>query len=157
MFCNKYNHSVDDKGRLIIPTEYRPELVGNDMTQSHNFYITTNLWDPKGRKEPCLWPEENFGELKAKLENVSDSQESVRRFKRRFFSNTQSTALDKQGRISIVSDLKQYAGIDKNVMMIGMDKHIELWDYDAWMRYNGADEDEEDDEAWTETLGALGL
>ena len=66
MFCNKYNHSVDDKGRLIIPTEYRPELVGNDMTQSHNFYITTNLWDPKGRKEPCLclWPEENFGELK---------------------------------------------------------------------------------------------
>ena len=152
MFCNKYNHSVDDKGRLIIPTEYRPELVGNDMTQSHNFYITTNLWDPKG-----LWPEENFGELKAKLENVSDSQESVRRFKRRFFSNTQSTALDKQGRISIVSDLKQYAGIDKNVMMIGMDKHIELWDYDAWMRYNGADEDEEDDEAWTETLGALGL
>ena len=159
MFCNKYNHSVDDKGRLIIPTEYRPELVGNDMTQSHNFYITTNLWDPKGRKEPCLclWPEENFGELKAKLEDVSDSQESVRRFKRRFFSNTQSTALDKQGRISIVSDLKQYAGIDKNVMMIGMDKHIELWDYDAWMRYNGADEDEEDDEAWTETVGALGL
>ena len=43
------------------------------------------------------------------------------------------------------------------MMMIGMDKHIELWDYDAWMRYNGADEDEEDDEAWTETLGALGL
>ena len=79
MFCNKYNHSVDDKGRLIS----RPMVAARCVhtTQSHNFYITTNLWNPKRaeRNRVCACGRRsNFGELKAKLENVSDSQESVR-------------------------------------------------------------------------------
>jgi MraZ protein len=158
MFCNRYNHSIDDKGRLIIPMEYRPDLVGSDMTQAKPFYITTNLWDPNGKKEPCLclWPEEDFFILRDKLRGVSDADPKNRRIKRKFFSNTQTTTLDKQGRILVIADLKQYANIEKNVMLVGMDNHLELWDYDAWKCYND-DEDDDDEASWTGTLSALGM
>ena len=157
MFCNKFNHSIDDKGRLIIPMEYRQELVGRDTLLNPSFYITTNLWDPDGEEEPCLylWPEENFMELRDKLKGVSDSNKEIRRIKRRFFSSTQSTTLDKQGRVLIHPELKQYAGIEKNVMLVGADNHVEVWDYETWKRYNAGEED--DDASWSETLGALGF
>lgn len=157
VFCNKYNHSIDDKGRLIIPMEYRQELVGKDMPLSQPFYVTTNLWDPDGDSEACLylWPEENFLELREKLKKVSDADSRIRKIKRRFFSNSQSTTLDKQGRVLINPELKQYAGIEKNVMLVGADEHVEVWDCEAWKRYN--EEEEDSGASWSETLGALGF
>lgn len=155
VFCNKYNHTVDDKGRMIIPTEYRGELAGDAL--AHPFYITTNLWDPAGQNEPCLclWPEESFLALRDKLRAVSGQDENNRRLKRQFFSNTQQTTLDKQGRISVIPELKEYAKIDRNVMLVGADEHIEVWDYDAWARYN--EKAPANENLWSETLGSLGF
>ena len=52
-------------------------------------------------------------------------------------------------------ELKQYAGIEKNVMLVGADNHVEVWDYEAWKRYNSGEED--DGASWSETLGSLGF
>ena len=157
MFCNKFNHTVDDKGRLIVPMEYREELSGQNPEEARLFYITTNLWDPSDHTEPCLclWPEKNYMALREKLAGISGGDEKIRRIKRRFFSSTQSSLLDKQGRVLIIPELKDYAGIVKNVMLVGADDHIEVWDYDAWSRYLEADDEE--NSAWNETLASLGF
>ena len=159
MFCNKYNHTIDDKGRLIIPVEYREELAGvsADNGYPRRFYITTNLWDPMGAQEPCLylWPEDNYRMLRDKLAGMSEQDPQVRRMKRKFFSSTQSTTLDKQGRVLIIPELKEYAGIEHDVKLVGMDMRIEVWNADAWKAYQAADED--DGFHWSETLGALGF
>ena len=52
-------------------------------------------------------------------------------------------------------ELKQYAGIEKNVMLVGADDHVEVWDYETWKRYNVGEED--DEASWSDTLGALGF
>ncbi|MBQ7064001.1 MAG: division/cell wall cluster transcriptional repressor MraZ [Firmicutes bacterium] len=157
MFCNKYSHTIDDKGRMIIPTEYRDELIEQDMEISHRFYVTTNLWDPEGTKEPCLclWPETNYRRLRDRLAGVSESSDEIRRLKRKFFSDTQSTTLDKQGRVLIDPDLKRYAGIERNVMLVGMDERIEVWNRDAWQAYMGGSQ--ETNGSWNDTLKQLGF
>jgi len=156
MFTNKYQHTIDDKGRLIIPTECRQELV-MDLQSSRPFYVTTNIWDPTGAQEPCLslWPEEAFLKLTDKLREISGQDVRIRKLKREFFSNTQTAELDKQGRVLLSAELKTYAGIEKDVTLVGADDHLEVWNTKTWLAYDQYEQ--EDNTSWSETLGKMGF
>ena len=134
MFYGEYRHSLDDKGRIIMPAKYREQLGGK-------FYITKDLWGKE--KECCLfvYSEEGFNQLADKLRKMHNSQEEIRRHNRRFFPSVQDTEADKQGRVGISAELREYAGLEKDVVLAGLDDHIEIWNRESWEAYNSDDAD----------------
>lgn len=149
MFYGEFRHGIDDKGRLIIPSKYRESL-------GPLFYITKDLWNQENEKCLYIYPQEAFDELREKLRGLSKGSQQARVLSRRFYASVQDTSIDKQGRVLINQDLKSHAQLDKEVVLVGVDDHIELWNSDKWDAYNDADNFEMDD-TLAESLGALGI
>ena len=115
-FIGTYNHSLDEKSRVILPSKLREKLGGT-------VYITLGL-------DKCLavYPEETFENIAAKLSKISDYQSDNRGYKRTFFSNSYQCDVDKQGRIQLTKDSLDKCFIKKDVVIIGIDDHVEIWD-----------------------------
>ncbi len=120
MFMGEYNHTIDAKGRLIIPSKFR-ETLGNE------FVITKGL-------EGCLFAFERyeFDAFIDKLVGASDLEANVRKIKRFFISGASEVELDKQGRILIPGVLREHAALEKDVVLAGVGGHIEIWDKEKW-------------------------
>lgn len=123
MFMGEYHHSIDDKGRLIIPAKFRSEL-GN------KFIITRGI-------ENCLfaYPEKRWEEIVHKLESLPFTKKDARNFTRFFLSGATVAEFDKQGRVNITSPLINYAGIEKECIIIGTGDRLEIWSEDAWNNF----------------------
>ncbi len=119
MFMGEYVHSVDEKGRSIIPSKYRDEL-GN------SFIITAGL-------DGCLfgYPEEAWKEFVAKLMALPGNKEA-RNLQRYFMAGATSCDIDKQGRILIPAKLRELAGIEKDMVFVGVLDKIEIWSKKKW-------------------------
>ena len=115
-FFGTYNHNLDDKSRLTLPSKLREKLGGT-------VYITLGL-------DKCLYiyPEETFNKLAEELSKYSDFNQDTRGYKRTFFSNSYPCDVDKQGRIQLTKDSLEKCNIKKDVMIIGVEDHIEIWD-----------------------------
>ncbi len=124
-FIGEYNHTIDAKGRVIIPQKFR-EALGD------SFYISKGL-------DGCLWihPSEEWAAFRASLRELSAIDEDSRRFKRFFLAGATDCELDKQGRILIPAPLRNYADLTKDVVLAGMDNRIEIWSQSKW---DGEDE-----------------
>ena len=126
-FNGEFSHTMDIKGRVAIPVKYRDDL-------GEEFILTKGL-------DKCLvlYPLTDWSELEKKLEKLSIA-DSNSRFYRRFFSAGATTCiLDKQGRILIPQNLREYAGLDKDVTIIGAINTVEIWDtcqYNEFMDKN---------------------
>lgn len=120
MFMGEYNHSIDAKGRLIIPSKFR-EMLGDE------FVVTKGL-------EGCLFVFEKyeFESFMDKLNEKSDLEAKVRKIKRFFISGAQEMEPDKQGRMLVPPTLREYAGLEKEVVFAGVGGHIEIWDKSKW-------------------------
>ena len=120
MFMGEYHHTIDDKGRLIIPTKFRTEL-------KDKFVITRGI-------EHCLfaYPLERWEEIVHKLESLPFTKKDARNFTRFFLSGATVAEFDKQGRINITSPLINYAGIEKDCVIIGTGDRLEIWAENAW-------------------------
>ena len=120
MFMGEYHHSIDDKGRLIIPAKFRSEL-------GDKFIITRGI-------ENCLfaYPEKRWEEIVHKLESLPFTKKDARNFTRFFLSGATVAEFDKQGRINITSPLINYASIEKDCVIIGTGDRLEIWSEDAW-------------------------
>lgn len=120
MFMGEYHHSIDDKGRLIIPAKFRSEL-------GDKFVITRGI-------ENCLfaYPEKRWEEIVHKLESLPFTKKDARNFTRFFLSGATVAEFDKQGRVNITSPLINYAGIEKECIIIGTGDRLEIWSEDAW-------------------------
>ena len=120
MFIGEYHHSVDDKGRLIIPSKFREEL-GN------NFIITRGI-------ENCLfvYSMESWEKIVNKLETLPFTKKDARAFIRFFLSGASEAEFDKQGRINITSPLISYANITKECVVIGTGDRLEIWSEESW-------------------------
>ena len=120
MFMGEYHHSIDDKGRLIIPAKFRSEL-------GDKFIITRGI-------ENCLfaYPEKRWEEIVHKLESLPFTKKDARSFTRFFLSGATVAEFDKQGRVNITSPLINYAGIEKECIIIGTGDRLEIWSEDAW-------------------------
>ncbi|MGE7664089.1 division/cell wall cluster transcriptional repressor MraZ [Ureibacillus composti] len=129
MFMGEYQHSVDSKGRLIVPSKFREQL-GN------TFVITRGL-------DNCLfgYPMDEWRKLEEKLKELPMTKKDARAFARFFFSGATEVEIDKQGRINIPSTLSTYAKLEKECVVVGVSSKIEIWAKDAWEAYfNDAEE-----------------
>lgn len=125
----EYQHSVDAKGRLIVPSKFREDL-GN------TFVITRGL-------DNCLfgYPMDEWRKLEEKLKELPMTKKDARAFARFFFSGATEVEIDKQGRINIPSTLSTYAKIEKECVVLGVSSKIEIWAKEAWESYFNEAED----------------
>lgn len=123
MFIGEYHHSIDDKGRLIIPSKFREEL-GN------NFIITRGI-------ENCLfvYSLDSWNEIVRKIESLPFTKKDARTFARFFLSGASEAEFDKQGRINITSPLISYAKITKECIVIGTGDRLEIWSEELWNEF----------------------
>lgn len=143
MFIGQYLHSIDDKGRIAVPMKFRDDLVkGAVVTRG----LDTSLF---------LLPLEEWGKLAEKLASLPLGQASSRAFSRLMLAGAMDVKLDGQGRFVVPEYLREYAGLRKNVVVVGVHNRVELWDEEEWKRYS--QKTEEDAEAIAEQLGGLGM
>ena len=120
MFIGEYHHSIDDKGRLIIPSKFRDEL-------GEKFIVTRGI-------ENCLfvYSEESWTKIVNKLETLPFTKKDARQFIRFFLSGASEAEFDKQGRINISSYLMSYANIQKECVIVGTGDRLEIWSQESW-------------------------
>lgn len=125
LFIGQYEHGLDDKNRLFIPSKFRAKSTGAD------YILTQGL-------EHCLFlfPIQYWHDLAQKLDALSlSNKREERAFKRVLLSAACEAEVDSQGRILIPQHLKEYAGMTRDVMVLGVLRHVELWSKDKWKRY----------------------
>jgi len=127
MFYGEFAHSLDRKGRLIIPSKFREALK---EVYAEKLYITRGL-------DKCLFifTEEEWKIQEGKFRSISFTKSEHRKFNRLFFSGAQDVVADKQGRILLSSYLKNYADIKKEVVFIGVSNRIEIWAKELWKEF----------------------
>ena len=115
MFMGQYNHTIDEKGRVIVPSKFREEL-------GEGFVVTAGL-------DGCLYlyPKKDWENFAAGLNQLPFTKEA-REFQRHFMLNAAECEIDKQGRILIPQKLRIRAALEKEVVFVGMISKIELWD-----------------------------
>ena len=141
MFMSEYNHTVDAKGRLIIPSKFR-DVLGEEFVVS------------KGM-DGCLfvYANEDWSVFQEKLTSLpSLTMEEARLFRRYFLSGAQYVTVDKQGRILMPQDLREFAGLEKDVVLAGVGERIEIWSKENWESMD-ADKDMDDIASAMEALG----
>ena len=120
MFLGEFQHSLDAKGRVILPAEFRDQLVGGAV-------IARGL-------DGCLsvYPHEEFETLADQMREKAKRGERERRAARSFFAGAKPIAPDRQGRVAIPQNLREFAGLERDVMVVGVDFRIEIWDTARW-------------------------
>ena len=123
MFLGEFTHKMDNKNRIMMPSEFRDIL-------SEDFYIT------KGPENSLvIYTKEEFEKQSQRLDNLVIENKKNRAIKRLFFSSTIKTSLDKQGRVLLNKNLRDYANIASEAMIIGNNTTIEIWDVATWEAY----------------------
>lgn len=143
MFIGEYQHALDDKGRLAIPAKFRRRLTKGAV-------VTRGL-------DNCLFvytPEE-WKKLAAKLAQLPFSQANSRAFARLMLAGAMDVEFDGQGRVVLPEYLRQYAGLDRDVVVAGLFSRLEIWDKAKWESYKK--ETEKNSNEIAEKLGELGV
>ena len=143
MFIGEYEHSVDAKGRLIMPAKLRDEI-------GDSFIVTKGL-------DGCLfaYSKNEWTAFEEKLSALPLSSKNARDFTRFFLSGAIECEIDKQGRFLITSNLRDFAGLEKDVVIIGVNTRIEIWSKEKWEKYNSDDNINVDEIA--ENMTMLGI
>ena len=128
MFMGEYNHTIDAKGRLIIPSRVR-ELLGEE------FVLTRGL-------DGCLsiYPMDEWAAFEEKLRALPLTNKDARTFSRFFVAGATTCQLDKQGRILVPQTLRQFAGLEKDVVLTGNLNRIEVWSKEKWRENSNYDD-----------------
>ena len=128
MFMGEYNHTIDAKGRLIIPSKFR-EALGSE------FVLTKGL-------DGCLFvfPMKEWEAFEEKLRSLPLIDKNARKFSRVFLAGASTCELDKQGRILVPGTLREFAQMDKEVVLTGMLDRIEVWSKEQWLENNAYDD-----------------
>ncbi|WP_172408257.1 division/cell wall cluster transcriptional repressor MraZ [Desulfosporosinus sp. FKA] len=143
MFMGEYIHTIDGKGRLIIPAKFREAL-------GERFIVTKGL-------DHCLfvYPIAEWNVLEEKLRALPFTQPNVRAFVRFFFSGATECELDKQGRILLPANLREYAQLEKDLILVGVSSRVEIWSQALWTDYSR--QAEADYASAAESLVELGI
>lgn len=123
MFLGTHHPKLDDKGRLTLPAKFRDALAGGLMVtkgQDHCLYV---------------FPRDEFEQMARKVAEAPFTNEAVRAYQRYLFAGTDEQRPDGQGRISIAPELRRYAHLDKECVVIGAITRLEIWQADRWQSY----------------------
>lgn len=129
MFMGEYRHTIDAKGRLIVPAKFREQL-------GDSFVVTRGM-------DGCLfgYTQEEWNILETKLQKLPLTKKDARAFVRFFYSAATECEIDKQGRINIPKSLRTHATLQKKCVVVGVSNRFEIWSEDRWEAF--ADEAEE--------------
>lgn len=143
MFMGEFQHSIDAKGRLIVPSKLREKL-------GEKFVVTRGL-------DGCLfgYPLSEWEKLEEKLNEMPLAKKDARTFVRFFYSAATECEIDKQGRINIPVTLRIHADLTKSCVIIGVSNRIEIWDETRWQAFS--EEAEENFDEIAETMIDFGL
>lgn len=124
MFLGTFNRTIDDKGRFIIPSKFREELADGLIISI-------------GLNEKCLFvfPKEEWKSFEEKVKSLPMTKKDAQGFARWFLSQASDEILDQQGRITIPGHLKEYAGLDKDIVIVGVSGRLEIWDRGNWEEF----------------------
>jgi len=127
MFYGEFAHSIDNKGRLILPSKIREVAKANFVEK---FYVTRGL-------DKCLFmfSEEEWKAVEQKFKTMSFTKTDARKFNRLYFSGAVEVVADKQGRILLPAYLKDFAHIKRDVIIIGVSNRVEIWAKDQWQEF----------------------
>ena len=120
MFMGEYNHTIDAKGRLIVPAKFR-EILGD------NFIVTKGL-------DGCLfvYPNDEWTRFEEKLKSLPLTNKNARQVTRFFLAGAAACEVDKQGRILLPQVLREFASLEKDVVLVGVASRIEIWSRERW-------------------------
>jgi len=124
LFYGKHIHALDSKSRVFVPSKFREEL-------GSSFIITKGL-------DTCLFAftMAEWANVEQRMKNISFTDNEGRSFMRFLFAGAAECEVDKQGRILIPQDLKEYANLDKEICIVGLSNRIEIWDKNLWDKQN---------------------
>lgn len=142
MFTGEYRHSVDDKGRLAIPSRFRAQLEGGAFVSR---WIDACL---------AVFPKDEWDKLAAKVAALPLADASSRTFQRFIFAGAFEVELDRQGRIVVPSSLRGFAGLETEAVVVGSRDHAEIWAPSTWDEYR---RELESPEALAAHLSGLGI
>jgi len=140
MFLGEYTHTIDDKGRLTIPAKFRGLLAAG--------LVVTRGFD----QNLMAFSLDEWQSLAQRIAERPLADEDVRAFRRRVFSGAVDLLPDRQGRILVPPYLREFAGIDGDVVIAGMFNYLELWSAEAWQAVRQSVENSSDASRW-EDLG----
>jgi MraZ protein len=120
VFLGEYSHSLDEKGRVVMPSKFRTGLDDGCVVT-------------KGQ-ERCIYvfPMDRWEEESSKVLKLPRTDRRARNFSRSFFASASDQALDRQGRVQIPESLRRYAGLEKDLTVVGVADRIEVWAADTW-------------------------
>jgi MraZ protein len=141
VFTGEYRHAVDDKGRLAVPSRFRAQLAGN---------VVVARW-----LDACLaiFPIAAWDELSAKVGGLPMTDPNARLLQRQLFAGAFETELDRQGRVLVPGNLRTFAGLEGEALVLGSRDHAEIWAPGRWEAYSRALEGE----AFTDAIAGLGI
>lgn len=127
MFYGEYNHTIDRKGRLILPARFRDICKEQGIEK---FFITRGL-------DKCIFmfTEEEWRSQEQKFKTMPFTKQESRNFNRLFFSGAADVAPDRQGRFIMPQYLKDYASIKRDVIIVGISNRIEIWNLTTWKEF----------------------
>lgn len=143
MFIGEYEHSVDAKGRVIMPAKLREDI-------GENFIVTKGL-------DGCLfaYSKKEWSNFEEKLKTLPLTNKNARDFVRFFLSGAVECEIDKQGRFLIPSNLRTYASLEKEINIIGVGTRVEIWNRESWKNYSSEENISADEIA--ENMTMLGI
>lgn len=143
MLLGEYEHSIDTKGRIAMPAKLREGLGGK-------FIITKGL-------DGCLfvYAMDEWQRVEQKLASLPMSRKTARDFTRFLFGGACEGECDKQGRVLLPANLRRYAGLERDAVIVGVGSRAEIWDAAKWQQYN--EESAEDVNELAEQLADLGI
>lgn len=128
MFYGEHEHTIDRKGRIIIPSKFRQTLK-EQMVEK--LYATRGL-------DRCLFlfTEEEWKLQESRFKSISFTKQEARQFNRLYFSGAVEVACDRQGRILIPKNLKEFAEIKRDLIIVGVSNRIEIWSKERWQEFS---------------------
>lgn len=128
MFLGTHEPKLDEKGRFFLPAKFREQLTdGLVVTRSQDRCL-------------AIYPEQTFREMAQKMASGPSTVKGVRDFQRMLAAGASNEVPDKQGRLSIPPALRAYAGLSKDIVVVGAIDRIEVWDREAWETYSAEQE-----------------
>jgi len=129
MFLGTHSPRLDDKGRMVLPAKFREGLAAG-------------LVFTKGQERSIVvWPAAEFAEYAERLSVASRSDSAVRAYLRVLFSGATDEIPDRQGRVMVPAVLREYAGLDREVIVVGNGTTLEIWNSSSWEQYLAGQED----------------
>jgi len=143
MLLGEFYHAIDDKGRITVPAKFRGRLAAG-------LVITKGI-------DPCLWlyPADIWADLAKEINGLPLTDPRAREFQRQVFGGASGLVPDKQGRVILSPNLREYANIDNQLVIIGLYDHCELWNPERWQERQQRSDN--DPEARAEQFASLGI